>query len=260
VSLVLSIDGRKVEAAPGRSLLDVAREGGAEIPSLCHHPLIRPYGECRLCLVEVTRRGRTRVTTSCDYEVQGGIEVRTDTERLRSHRRMVLALMLGLAPHAPAVQGLARAHGVTEPLFAPRELTPRREGCILCGLCSRVCGEVVGASALTLSGRGRQRALEVPFDEPLSSSCIGCGACASVCPTGAVEMERAAVERLRERWGETRPCRYALMGLAPGAVCPNDYMCATCEVDQRFVEACRPDHPIFAARGLVRPFDGGRDA
>ncbi|MDD5309990.1 MAG: 2Fe-2S iron-sulfur cluster-binding protein [Deltaproteobacteria bacterium] len=254
MSLTLSIDGRKVAAEAGRSLLDVARESGAEIPSLCHHPLIRSYGACRLCLVEVTRRGRTHVTTSCNYEVQDGIEVATDTSLLRDHRRMVLAFLLGLAPDARAVQGLARAYGVEEPLFAPRELSPMREGCILCGLCARVCGEVVGASALTLSGRGDRRALEAPFAEPLSGSCIGCGACAAVCPTGAVEMESAAVARLRERWGEVRPCRYALMGLSPGAVCPNDYLCATCEVDQRFVEACRPDHPVFAARGLARPF------
>ncbi|HUT77664.1 MAG TPA: 2Fe-2S iron-sulfur cluster-binding protein [Polyangia bacterium] len=252
-SFRITVDGNPVETSAGESLLDAARRAGAQIPSLCHHRLLKPYGACRLCLVEVTRGGRTRLTTSCNYEVLPDIEVRTDSEDIRRHRRMVLQLLLGLAPDAAAVKGLARAAGATEAAFRPAPAPAGRKDCIVCGLCARICAEVVGAAAITLSGRGERKGLEVPFRERIADSCIGCGACAAVCPTDAISMEDIAVALLRRRPATDRPCRHALMGAMPGAICPNDYDCARCEVDQRFVEACRPEHPIFAARGLTRP-------
>ena len=112
---------------------------------------------------------------------------------------------------------------------------------------------MVGASAITMTGRGDLKGLKVPFDAVLADSCIGCGACVSVCPTGAIEMERIAVDVLRKKPATERKCRYNMMGLMPGALCPNNYDCARCEVDQKFWEASRPNHPIFAARGLVVP-------
>ena len=253
MALTLTIDGKKVSAETGESLLDVARNAGAEIPSLCHHPQIKPYRACRLCLVEVTRNGRTRITTSCNYEVLDGIEVKTNTDVIRAHRKMVLELLVGLAPHSQRIRNLAKVNGVSEPQFKPIDPPGNRENCIVCGLCSRVCEQVVGASAITLTGRGYHKGLNVPFEERISGSCIGCGACASVCPTDAIDMESIAVGVLRKKPAESRACRYAMMGMMPGAVCPNNYDCAQCEVDQRFVEACRPNHPIFAARGLVVP-------
>ena len=253
MAISLTIDGEQVTAKEGQSLLAVARAAGAMIPSLCAHPHLKPYGACRMCLVEVTRNGRNRITTSCNYEVLDGIEVRTDTEEVRRHRKMVLRLLLGIAPEASAIVGMAKANGVDEPTFTPREPPAGRENCILCGLCARVCEEVVGACALTLSGRGDRKGLEVPYAQRVAESCIGCGACAAVCPTGAVEEESIKVEVLRKRPATERKCRYNMMGLMPGALCPNNYDCAVCEVDQRFVEACRPHHPIFAAKGLISP-------
>jgi len=253
MTVSLTIDGKAVEAEAGESLLDVARRNGAMIPSLCHHPFIKPYGACRLCLVEVRSGKRSKITTSCNYEVLDGIEVKTDTEEVLKHRRMVLRLLLAMAPEAESIRGIARANGVTEPGFGSLEAPADRDGCILCGLCARVCQEVVGASAITLSGRGDGKGLEVPYRERVSDDCIGCGACAAVCPTGAIEMESIKVEVLRKRPATDRPCRYNMMGMMPSALCPNNYDCAVCEVDQRFVEACKPHHPVFAARGLFRP-------
>jgi len=253
MTLELTIDGKPAAAQPGESLLEVTRRHGAEVPSLCHHPLLEAYGACRVCLVEVTKAGRPKITTSCNYEVQAGIAVATNTLRVRSHRKMSLELLLALAPEAKAVQGLARAYGVTTPRFALSAPPGGRKNCILCGLCARACDRVVKASAIGLAGRGDHRRLEVPFGDELASSCIGCGACASVCPTGAIELESVKVARLRKSPATARECRYALMGLMPGALCPNNYDCARCEVDQRLVAATRPHHPVFAARGLHVP-------
>ncbi len=253
MALSLTIDKKKVTAETGESLLDVANRNGAEIPSLCHHPHLKPYGACRLCLVEVKRNGRTKITTSCNYEVLDGIEVTTVTDQIKTHRKMVLELLLGIAPEAMRIKGLARGHGVQTPAFKADKPPANRKNCIVCGLCSRVCEDVVGASAITMTGRGDGKGLKVPFDDVIADSCIGCGACASVCPTGAIDMESIAVNILRKQPATDRKCRYNLMGLMIGALCPNNYDCARCEVDQKFQEASQPHHPIFAARGLIVP-------
>jgi bidirectional [NiFe] hydrogenase diaphorase subunit len=252
MALILTIDGKKVSAEAGESLLDVARRNGALIPSMCHHPKIEPYGACRLCLVEVNKGGRKKITTSCNYEVLEGIEVQTSTDEIKKHRKMVIELLLSLAPNSKRLQQLAKGNGISGARFKEVNAPADRENCILCGLCSRVCSDVVGASAITLTGRGDSKGLRVPFNVDISDSCIGCGACAAICPTGAIDMESVKVDLLRKKPAGQRDCRYAMMGLMNGAVCPNNYDCAKCEVDQRFYEASYPEHPIFAARGLVQ--------
>ena len=197
----LSINGVPVEARRGDNVLDAARRAGFEIPSLCHHEAVTPYGACRLCLVEITKGGRTKTTTSCNYEVLPNIEVKTDTPEIRRHRAMVLELILARAPEHPRIKALAASYGVTRSRFRAFETQPRPlEGCILCGLCVRVCAESMGAHALTFVGRGDRRALGTPFhDAP--SSCIGCASCARVCPTDCISFKDTATKRTI--WGRT---------------------------------------------------------
>jgi bidirectional [NiFe] hydrogenase diaphorase subunit len=239
-------DGRELRGRRGESLLGALRRAGLEVPSLCFLENLPAYGACRLCLVEVKQGRKTRLATSCDHPVLEGLEVRTDTPDIQRHRRVVLELLLARAPRVEALRALARRHGVEASRFEPRApgADPTDEACILCGLCVRVCRVGARAEALTLAGRGRHKHLaDRPFGE-LPERCIGCGACAWVCPTGAIRMEADAVRRLRERWGAERPCRYALLGLATGSVCENDYQCARCELDQRLIDRAGGRHPV----------------
>jgi heterodisulfide reductase subunit A len=239
----LRIQGRTVNAERGENLLDLARRHGFEIPSLCHHPALTPYGACRLCLVEVAKPGRrSKLTTACTHPALPGLEVTLETDKVLRTRRLVLELLLAHAPEAPALLELARAHGLETSRFQ-RVDQPR--DCILCGLCERVCRDLVGASAISLSGRGSSRCVGHPFGDP--EACIGCGACEALCPTGVLHPKGDALERFRKLPGEARQCRYSLMGLLPGALCANDYRCERCETEQQMVDQ-GPEHPLIQAR------------
>lgn len=241
--VVIKINGRRVKVRRGEFLLDVARREGIEVPSLCAFEGIRPYGACRLCLVKVGKGKSVRILTSCNYPVESGIEVLTEDEETLKIRRHVAALLLAAAPASDEVRRIAAGIGVLRTDL--RSADPENR-CILCGLCVRVCGEVTGAHAITFSGRGERRIVELPFGELDLMACTGCGACSFVCPDGCIDMESRKVRALRERWqrGE-RPCRYSLMGLLPGAICDNDYDCAGCSLDRRMFDLAHGTHPAF---------------
>jgi len=202
MTVKFKINGVSVEAAEGASVLDVARRYGFEIPSLCHHEAVTPYGACRLCLVEITKGGRKKLTTCCNYEVLEGISVVTDTPEVRRHRAMVLELILAEAPDAEPVRRLAAEYGVRTTRFPakPKGEAGEKRDCILCGLCVRVCSEIVEVNALTFNGRGEKRGIGTPYHEA-SLQCIGCASCASVCPTSCIEVKDMA--DAREIWGRT---------------------------------------------------------
>jgi len=113
MTVKFTINGVSVEAAQGESVIDVARRYGFDIPSLCHHEAVTPYGACRVCLVEIAKGGRKKLTTCCNYEVLDGIEVTTDSEAIRRHRAMVLELILAEAPDAEPVRELAGRRGTS---------------------------------------------------------------------------------------------------------------------------------------------------
>jgi bidirectional [NiFe] hydrogenase diaphorase subunit len=181
--VTVTINDRELKAEEGQTILEVARENGIEIPALCHHEEVAPYGACRLCMVEITtRRGRKRLVASCLYPVEEGLSVKTDTERVGNVRRMVIELLMARCPDSEVIRDMARKLGVSESPFKAEEDNHK---CILCALCNRVCREVVGVSAISLANRGVERRMTTPFND-FSQVCIGCGSCAYVCPTGAI--------------------------------------------------------------------------
>ncbi|MBI5498683.1 MAG: (2Fe-2S)-binding protein [Deltaproteobacteria bacterium] len=250
VPVLLRIDGREVRAQAGESLLQVARREGFAIPSLCWHERLSSYGACRLCLVEIKRGKKSRLVTSCDFPAMDGIEVATDTEQVQARRRTVVQLLAAMAPGAPEIQRLALAYGADlGPLVADAG-----GDCILCGLCVRVCREMVGANAVEFQNRGGGKILGAPWGEP-SERCISCGACAAVCPVNARRTLAGVIRRLRHEGTGEHPCRYTLLGLFSDGVCANRYECERCEVEQRMRDGLR-GHPVFLLPGAARDRDG----
>jgi heterodisulfide reductase subunit A len=193
--VTLIIDGQKVQAEEGQTILEVAQQVGIEIPTLCYHPLLMPYGGCRLCTVEIVAGGSPGLQTACTYPVEEGLEVLTHSSSVIEARKMILGLLLSRTPNVEAIQDLAREYGITEPPF-PTD-TPD-ETCILCGLCVRTCDELVKAGAIDFADRGVDRKIGPPFMEK-TRVCIGCGACTIICPTDAIEivLEEAEVYRAK---------------------------------------------------------------
>jgi bidirectional [NiFe] hydrogenase diaphorase subunit len=192
-----TIDGQSVEGKEGESILEVALDAGIEIPHLCYHESVKPYGACRLCLIEVVRKGKARMTTACTYPVMEGIEVSTRTEKVLRARRMIIELLLGMCPGDPLIQRMAGEMGVQEARFKKED-----KDCILCGLCARVCEEVVGANAIQFAFRGDRREMIPPFLGE-AMNCIACGACVVACPVDVIKMKEEGDERTIIRWKRT---------------------------------------------------------
>jgi len=192
----LTIDDQEISLEPGKTVLDACRQMGIKIPTLCHHPALPAYGACRLCLVEVEERGRTRIQASCLYPAREGLVVRTGTEAVVKTRRIMAELLLARCPNSEKVKAVAAQVGVTESRFPKKA-----EDCILCGLCTRVCGELMKTGAIDFAGRGSRRKVGPAYDR-LSPICMACGACAVVCPTGAVHLDKVSMHKPRPILGE----------------------------------------------------------
>lgn len=238
----LKINGKPIQIEKDKTVLDAARKAGVDIPTLCYHKDLSSYGGCRLCQVEVMQRGKSKLVVSCLYPVAEGIEVQTHTPRVEQNRKLLVELLLARCPDSNELQKMAAGYKITKPRFKVKS-----EKCILCGLCVRVCSEVLGVNAIGFAGRGTSKKIDVPFREA-PEECLGCGACTYVCPTGAIQMETEA----RKRWAlylaaGDRECRYSRMGLVSHKVCPNAFQCHHCEVDQR-LEDTFGVHPAFVAR------------
>ncbi|MGA2807086.1 MAG: bidirectional hydrogenase complex protein HoxU [Terracidiphilus sp.] len=201
----LIIDEKEVSGRRGQTILEVARENDIDIPTLCHLDGLSDVGACRLCLVEI--KGSNKLLPACVATIFEGMEVSTDTERLRKHRRTILEMLFAERNHICSVcvanghcelQAMGQQQGLTHVRLPYRNpelavdasherFTIDHNRCILCTRCVRACAEIEGAHVWDVMGRGTDSMIISDMHQDWgTSSCTRCGKCVQVCPTGAL--------------------------------------------------------------------------
>ena len=201
---IMTVDGIPVEINGEKNILEVIRKIGIKMPTFCYHGDLSIYGACRMCMVENQHGG---LDAACSTPPKAGMVIRTNTERLRKYRKMILELLL--ANHcrdcttcdnngACKLQALAIRFDINDVRFPNTAAEPLIENssvsilrdqhkCILCGDCVRMCNEVQNVGAIDFAHRGSKMTISTAFNIPLAeTNCVGCGQCAAVCPTGAL--------------------------------------------------------------------------
>jgi NADH dehydrogenase/NADH:ubiquinone oxidoreductase subunit G len=178
---LLQIDGKEVNVKRGTTVLEAAQKAGINIPTLCHHESLEPFGGCRLCIVEIETRGRTKLAVSCVYTVEENLIVRTRSQKIDQIRKTILELLMAHAPDAPHLDALAREYGADRNRFE-KEVS----FCIHCGLCVRYCAEVKKNYAVGFIDRGIRK--EISFIPEIASKvCNDCKECFPLCPTSYLQ-------------------------------------------------------------------------
>lgn len=193
-NVTVQIDNQSIEVPEGSYVLEAARQLGIEIPTLCYYAHMTPYAACRLCAVEARNgEGWSKIVTACNYPVWEGLKIVTDSPRVTHARRVNLEMLMSRCAKLPVLEEMARQFGIDEPRWGYGTDT-----CVLCGLCVRVCDDIVGAHALAFTDRGITRRVSTAFGEA-ASDCILCGACAGVCPTGHIRIEDLSEQTVHHR-------------------------------------------------------------
>src|SRR5579864_4868383 len=215
----LSIDGGDVEALEGTTILDVCRRMSIDTPTLCQLDTLAPVNVCRVCVVEL--EGSRTLVPACSRKVEEGMKIRTDSERVRQSRRLVLELLassVDMSLTSPQVRGWMARYGADPGRFGPvatvalpvkvdNELYVRDYSrCILCYKCVEACGvDAQNTFAIGVAGRGFDAHISTEFTVPLpESACVYCGNCIGVCPTGALMFKSEHDMRAAGTWDESR--------------------------------------------------------
>ncbi len=175
----LVIDDKRVVAQKGDTLLDVAKKEGIDIPTLCHHEALKEHGSCRLCIVEIKRKGRSKTVASCAYPAEDGISVLTESPKVESVRKQLVELYMAMFPFIPEIKDLAQKYGLKDTRYVKQN-----DYCILCGLCVRYCAEVKKNNAIGFTGRGIDKKVAFIPDSAYFKHCEDCMECVDLCPTG----------------------------------------------------------------------------
>ncbi len=232
MSVTLTIDGKRVTAKEGQTILQAAQEAGIHIPTLCYHPALPPDGNCRLCVVEI--EGRPGTHTSCTTKAEEGMVVRTHTPQLEADRKLALELILSEHPldcmtceaaGECELQDLAYEYGATGTLFPRVEknfpvddpnpfIQVDLNKCILCGRCVRACEYINGVQAIGFFNRGHETYIGFGLDTTMEESpCEFCGNCVNVCPTQALWPKQAIGKGRRWELEKVRTtCAYCGVG------------------------------------------------
>ena len=189
--LTITIDGKECTCEKGEYLYDVAKRNGIWIPVLCRSDAFDDHRACcRICIVEVEIRGRSKVVTSCVYPVEEECVVFTQSEKIKEERAVIMALLAHRAPDSERMAEMNKFMG--RPGF-DRLVSVDGEKCILCGLCVQTCNSL-GTGAISTVLRGTEKKVDTPYTQP-SQYCVGCLSCANVCPTGAIEYSQTETTR-----------------------------------------------------------------
>jgi bidirectional [NiFe] hydrogenase diaphorase subunit len=215
----LKIDNVEVTVPEGTTILKAAKDNGVIIPTLCNLEGLTSYAGCRLCLVEIS--GSPKLFPACATPVNTGMEVITNSDRLKEYRKMAVQMLLAERTHICSVcvandhcelQSLANQLGVDHVMFE-RAWTSHevdsthdflvidRNRCILCTRCIRVCDEIEGAHTLDLKMRGKDAQVIMDLDDLWvdSCSCTSCRKCAKVCPVGAIYIEGEPLSQTKHK-------------------------------------------------------------
>ena len=228
------VDGRTVSALEGSTILDACRGAGEEQPTLCYLENLTPVNTCRVCVVEV--EGARTLVPACSRPIEAGMEVSTDSERVRHSRRMVFELLsssVDMSLVDDSTKAWMEHYGVdaerygeatatvAQPVKVEDDLYIRDYAkCILCYKCVEACGpDAQNTFAISISGRGFEATISTEFDVELpDSACVYCGNCIGVCPTGALMFKSEFDMRAAGTWDEdiqtvtTTICPYCGVG------------------------------------------------
>ena len=193
--MIIRIDGKECQCEKGEYILTVARRNGIEIPTLCHHDSLAGQASCRLCIVEVTENGRSKIVVSCVYPIAMECDVETDSATIQKERGLILTLLQKRAPESEEIKALCEKYNAPK---IDRLVKVDNEKCVMCGLCAKACAEL-SVGAISTVNRGVTKEVSTPYHEP-SKVCVGCGSCARICPTGAIEL--VETEDTRTIWGK----------------------------------------------------------
>ncbi len=229
----ITIDGTKIEAQPGQTILDAARTHGFDIPTLCHHKDLSPTGNCRMCVVEV--KGGRFLQAACVTPVWEGMEIQTHSPKVVHNRKMSLELMLANHPQdcitcdvsgACELQDLAYEYKVEVPAWGakgtryPVDADPNpfirvdMNRCILCRRCVLACGEIQVRDVWGVAGRAfEERIVAGAGTTMLEARCESCGQCVAYCPTGALSNKMSyGAARAHQVRKVTTTCSYCGVG------------------------------------------------
>ena len=218
----ITIDGKRVAVPEGATILDAAKKLGVETPTLCFLETLTPVNVCRVCVVEL--EGSRTLVPACSRKVEPGMVIRTDSERVRLSRRVVLEFLASSVDvsTAPQFQAYVKQYGARAEKFGPQATTvaqlPKTDNelyvrdyakCILCYKCVEACGvDAQNTFAIGVAGRGFHAHIATEFAVPLpESACVYCGNCIGVCPTGALMAKTEYDMRAAGTWDESKQTR-----------------------------------------------------
>jgi NADP-reducing hydrogenase subunit HndD len=205
----VTINGSKLKGRDGMTILELARENGIDIPTLCYHSELSPIGACRVCVVEV--EGSRTLVGSCHTPISEGMKVQTHSQKVIEARRLIVELLLSThsgfcfvcnKANICELRKLATELEVGIPRFAVRKryypvedispyITRDLTKCILCRRCVRACSEIKKAGIFGIAYRGFDSKIVVDCDRPIDKDlCRDCDVCISLCPTGALSKNR----------------------------------------------------------------------